>query len=787
MKRREFIAGFALTTAATAAPTRSVSITTPPDEPATRAAGELEDALAAHGVPIRPEGDLRIHAAIAPQTAESFSIAPADNGIAIIGGDSRGLTYALLELADRVRHSDQPYVALDIRTAISAAPANRIRGVMKCFVSDVEDKPWYNDREMWPRYLSMLAAQRFNRFQLAFGIGYDSTREMRDCYFHFAFPFLLNVPGYKVRARGLPEAERDRNREMLRFISSEASARGLHFQLGLWNHAYEWADSPDANYIIEGLTPQTHAAYCRDALHQLLTECPGISGVTFRINGDHDFWKTMYDGIMRTGRKLEIDMHAKGIDDRMIDTALATGMPVNISPKYMAEHMGLPYNQAPGKFPRSGCGILHRLWPGTQRMLLWGDPVMAAAFSRQSSFCGDGLELFEPLSFKGCKGSGLPGGRLAYADAALDPASGDWEKYVYTYRVWGRALYHPDADPDGYRRYLRHTFEHAAKPVEAALSHASRILPLITNAHGAHNYWPEIYTNMPIVEGGGAAGHFGGVSPFDPEFFATIDEFASELVAGKRGAKYSPLETAAWLEDLAAAAMTHLRKAQPQQSGPEFRRLAIDVAIQASTGRFFAAKLRSGVFYAVYDQTGDRTALDHAIRSYREARIVWTEIVQRTKPVYRPDITYGWDAAARGHWSDRVAAMDGDIAAMQKLRDMPKPVTGQLHNLAPRAPAACHHIPPERFQPGEPLTLAVSIERRGVVTLHYRHANKSGPYQTIRLEKNLAIIPAQYTQSKSPILYYFDMDGSLYPGLDATLSNQPYFVVRSGAATSAAG
>jgi len=44
-----------------------------------------------------------------------------------------------------------------------------------------------------------------------------------------------------------------------------------------------------------------------------------------------------------------------------------------------------------------------------------------------------GLEIMEPLTFKGRKGSGLPGGRNAYADASLKPKGGDWEKYTYTY------------------------------------------------------------------------------------------------------------------------------------------------------------------------------------------------------------------------------------------------------------------------------------------------------------------------------------------------------------------
>ena len=40
---------------------------------------------------------------------------------------------------------------------------------------------------------------------------------------------------------------------MLRFISEQTVARGMEFQLGLWMHGYEWIDSPNPNYTIEGL------------------------------------------------------------------------------------------------------------------------------------------------------------------------------------------------------------------------------------------------------------------------------------------------------------------------------------------------------------------------------------------------------------------------------------------------------------------------------------------------------------------------------------------------------
>ena len=50
--------------------------------------------------------------------------------------------------------------ALNIPAPAVERPANVVRSLARLFVSDVEDKPWFNDRDMWPRYLTMLATQR---------------------------------------------------------------------------------------------------------------------------------------------------------------------------------------------------------------------------------------------------------------------------------------------------------------------------------------------------------------------------------------------------------------------------------------------------------------------------------------------------------------------------------------------------------------------------------------------------------------------------------------------------
>src|SRR6266851_16223 len=112
-----------------------------------------------------------------PEIPESLGLIPGTLSVKPVllatGFDARGLVYSLLELADRVQNSPDALRALNLPKAVIEQPFNKVRGIARLFTSDVEDKPWYNDREMWPQYMTMLASNRYNRFHLAFGIGYD--------------------------------------------------------------------------------------------------------------------------------------------------------------------------------------------------------------------------------------------------------------------------------------------------------------------------------------------------------------------------------------------------------------------------------------------------------------------------------------------------------------------------------------------------------------------------------------------------------------------------------------
>ena len=239
------------------------------------------------------------------------------------------------------------------------------------------------------------------------------------------------------------------------------------------------------------------------------------------------------------------------------------------------------------------------------------------------------------------------------------------------------------------------------------------------------------------------------------------------------------------------------KRRRPARIDPEYRRLAIDIAIQAGLGRFFAAKFRSGVLYRIYEQTGDQGALEECLKRYRAARDIWAEMANRAKGVYVADITVGENRQLRGHWLDRLPAIDADIAAVAaKLptaksgspRDRVLPAIQAALGNPRRAVSSCKHVPPSRFRAGQPLDLELSPGREVTsVMLHYRHVSQAERYESAAMVARggiyRATIPASYTASEYPLEYYFELRQGpavawLHPGFPADLAGQPYYVVR---------
>ncbi len=356
--------------------------------------------------------------------------------------------------------------------------------------------------------------------------------------------------------------------------------------------------------------------------------------------------------------------------------------------------------------------------------------------------------------------------------------------------------------------------DQSSDAVELALANSTRILPIVLTVHGAsagnNTYWPEMYTNMSIPDPNKKNPYtdspspriFGNVSPTDPQMFLGINDFAKEQLNSARSGKYSPIEVAQWIEDYADAAARHLEQADASAADkkrPEFRRMAIDVAIVIGLGRFFAAKFRSGVLFGIYQQSGDKTALEESVRYYRKARDFWAELSVRSGDVYKPDITIGENPVIRGHWRDRLPAIDEDIAFMANLLEQIPSDTGAMKDTVKlavqeatgrpvRTKVSIKHSQPEGYNAGNPMTIEISTDRKpSTVLMHYRHVNHAERYETSEMiftgTGYQATISATFTDSEYPIQYYFELrEGSnkawLYPGFNPDLTNQPYFILR---------
>jgi hypothetical protein len=232
------------------------------------------------------------------------------------------------------------------------------------------------------------------------------------------------------------------------------------------------------------------------------------------------------------------------------------------------------------------------------------------------------------------------------------------------------------------------------------------------------------------------------------------------------------------------------------------RRLVADVAIQSGTGRFFAFKFRSAVLWSIYERTGDRAALTEAVKAYRTARQAWASMAEMAKTVYVSDVTYGPNANMRGNWFDRIAGIDGDLGDMEK--QLKEALSAQQSRTAdpavaeraiatvlarPQRPVlSCNHTQAPAFDPGKPLEVMLSFRQTGTqqVNLLYRQADQSQRWRATEMQARdreyRSVIPADYTQSPYPLLYYFEVHqaggSTIYPGFNSDLSNQPYYVVR---------
>ena len=264
--------------------------------------------------------------------------------------------------------------------------------------------------------------------------------------------------------------------------------------------------------------------------------------------------------------------------------------------------------------------VRHRVFAGTQRLLMSADPESTAGYARAFGFCGStGMDLMEPLTCRGRRGTGGIGGRrTGYADAALEPKLGLAEVRPLVSRL-GRAARTTPRLRRMSGAWLRHAIP---APLAGALARASRVLPLVTTAYtpsaACDAYWPEIYWNQPLTAEPRpnpygdtlAPKTFHHASPLDPQLFSGMSEHAGELLSGERAddIRRSTSRTGSrrWRSTSMAISSVCRPPAAPTSGG-----CSSTCGSRRHSRRFFAAKFRAGVLFAIHERTR-RRARDRA-------------------------------------------------------------------------------------------------------------------------------------------------------------------------------
>ena len=220
MTTKQTIFAFAAAAMLASCGNRETTVTTMQQLPQT----DYAVSLITRNISSMPKG-YRISISVAGDTvgkpAEGFTLQRKGKKISIMGNDASGAIYGSNRLMEYFRMNG----SLEIPYTIIDAPEMKLRGACVGLQKTVylpghkvyeypytpENFPWFYDKDLWVRYLDMLAADNMNAVFLWNGHPFASLVKLKD------YPFAPEVD----------DATMKKNQEMFSFLTTEAQKRGI--------------------------------------------------------------------------------------------------------------------------------------------------------------------------------------------------------------------------------------------------------------------------------------------------------------------------------------------------------------------------------------------------------------------------------------------------------------------------------------------------------------------------------------------------------------------------------
>jgi len=615
-------------------------------------------------------GTVQLTESVEAGSPESWTLSPGK----VTGADPRGIMYGLLEASEQIRKSGKI-------SAAKGSTKTSIRGI-RYFLHNADlERDWYYAKDYWDEYLTMLAHNRFNRFNLVFAHQTD--------YLAPPYPFWIDLPEFPtIRGKNLTAEQREKNLEMLRYIAQGCVSRGIDFTLGVWEHNIQEYRRPPMIPMTEGLTNDNIGPYSYAALKKILQLVPEISSVQMRTNGESgivqerqvDFYKNyVFKAIKDAGRPVFLDLRGWIVAGGMVKAAGEVGVPVRLSTKYWSEDTGRPYQPAETYANYSYLNFLKKtrtykfyweLWGlGSHRLLVWGDPAHVRRAATTFGLSGsDGFEIDPPLAQKGF--GNAPGKWGVFADSQKQRMFWKWEfeRYWLFYALWGRLSYDPSTSASVWEGEMQRRFGAAAKDVMSAYASASQVINEIVAVHLAD---PNMYL-WPEINPGGLTDSYREVSNSDWRYVATFNEAVSNRLNGTLSAKQTPEDTARRFDEMARLTEEAVARAKKQVKADNREWLSTepDLMVLASMARYHAHKQRGTYLLAYFDRTRDESVLPEARREFEGGLAVWKKLVALTNDLYPHQMANGPDDI--GHWADKLPYVEQDLILLVQREEMAK-------------------------------------------------------------------------------------------------------------------
>jgi len=768
---------------------------------------------------------------------------PGSRALVVAGTDDNGLMYSLLEIARRV--DSVGVEALNRTENLAESPRNRVRCVDRYLLGHLDDE-WFKSDEFWHYLFGRMARARFNRFCLI--LGFDTA------YMAPPYPFFVEIPAFpQVAVKGLSAASREENLAALRKIGAACHSYGMKFVLATWQQR-PWTTAQDQ--LVDGLPEEVKAFsdYCYEGIRSLVTAVPEIDVVQFRVNHEsgvgtqvsaEDFWMRCSDAVAdvaaETGRPLILDLRAKGLTDAMVAHAFSRGLPVEVPTKFWCEHAALPYHitvmrseelDQLDNFNHSRrysfadmlrkpryYDVIYRLWNyGSTNLFLWGDADYARRFSLSCGLSGSaGFQINTPLSLK--YGHELSHKETWDTFAKKELRYGKWEdeRFWMWYTVFGRIGYNPDTDPAVWQEEFASRFGSAAPTLEEALAVASKIVPMITTAHmpvhPSLRYWTELNTgwalfsennlNKPTHYDFQTDITYGSSEPSDHGLFYGVDEYVEDLVAENLKGKYSPLQVADWLDEMAqktSAALAAAEGSVTDRKEAEYLALTVDLSMLCDLARYHAEKLRAATALALWRTKKVNSYLSDAAVLLDSAISFWNALSDRGRENYYHDLNFSsaGSKTRRGTWGDLTVELTADRATLSEMLEANGVAANETqptgsYRAASFARESCDLAAtfPDTARPGQSLEIEVALsgfgEPEAPPVLHYRHTDQTeGLFHTMKMERGRAgyraTIPAEYMSPEWDLQIYVTIQGAsgacvMLPGIYHPFYPYPYHVI----------